>query len=619
MPFLLSSSGNRKKKSNIHDGMEPDESLVRSEMVKQKLYRAHMMGEDDDSDAYLQLRLGPASPRKQKGQHHHRPHRHLHRGSSKSNLDKTKQLDRRSSAPNYIDHSGSLVHRKPPTRSLSETTGRPASSKRLRGTAPPLQPKRVQSARRISPKGSGELPLPSTSPNGVANARFSATPGRGNKCLSQTTQKSVKMLLSPESESESSDGVPSPIPPKRPPPRRRRATVTTQALQQSADAVMRFGPPRKVKSYYPGANKPRNSNFHMNPVQTTQKSVKILLSPSPRDSPKTYNNCDDVDFHEGPADEVDENESESSDDVPSPIPPRRPHPRSRRATVATQSLQQSADAVMRFGPPRKVKSYYPGANKPKNKNFHMKTIDKNESLDISNHSNKGGKGSFRRGGIFTIDKNESLDISNHSNKGGKGSFRRGGLFRRKSGDSDGTEDTASSSDRSSSFFRPVRKTNSASMKRSMSSLKPLSSLKPTLKRNNTSTPLLSSFTSKSNHSAGSQNSRFTSGGNSNHSTGSQNSRFTSGGNSLNSAPPELQSDRRKNVMYKSAVQRAKARQAMKLNRIHPNSSEQLSELPSSTAEGKAEYDFIIQDDNKGDKGIFSSLISKIEDIYDDCS
>lgn len=193
----------------------------------------------------------------------------------------------------------------------------------------------------------------------------------------------------------------------------------------------------------------------------------------------------------------------------------------------------------------------------------------------------------------TIDKNESLDISNHSNKGEKGGFRRGGLFRRKSGNSDDTEDTASSSDRSSSFFRSVRRTNSASMKRS------ISSLKPSLKKSNNSTPLLSSLTTKSDHSTDSQ--------------------YTSGGNSRNSAPPELQSDRRKTELYNSAIQRAKERQALKRNRNHPNLSEQLSKLPSSTAEGKAEYDFIIEDDDKGDKGIFSSLISKIEDIYDDCS
>merc|ERR1711933_707000 len=117
-----------------------------------------------------------------------------------------------------------------------------------------------------------------------------------------------------------------------------------------------------------------------------------------------------------------------------------------------------------------------------------------------------------------------------------------------------------------------------------------SSSKASLKRNNTSTPLLSALTSKSNHS-----------------TGSQKSWYTSGGNSRNSAPPVLQSDERKNEIYQSAVQRAKERQARKQKRYHPNLSEELSKLPSYNADSDTEFDFAIEDESKRDKGIFSSL------------
>lgn len=226
---------------------------------------------------------------------------------------------------------------------------------------------------------------------------------------------------------------------------------------------------------------------------------------------------------------------------------------------------------MRFGPPRKIKSYYPGANKPKNINFHVNPMG--------------------------INKNDSLDISDHSSKGEKGGFRRGRLFRKFSGNSDDTEDTASSSDRSTSFFRAVRRTKSANQKPAISSR-----LKTSLKRNDTSTPLLSSLASQSDHSKGSQL--------------SQTSWFTSGGNTLKSAPGELPNQRRKNEIYASAVQRAKERQAMK--RDNSTLSEQLTNLPRSGNNGNAEFDLISEDDDKEGKSIFSSLISKIEDIYDDC-
>ena len=486
---------------------------MRREMVKQKLYAEHMMDDDDDADAYLQLRLAPASPEGRKGQQQQRPKRpELKR--SKSNLQRMCEQSRRPTPPNYIDHSGSLAHRKPVRRAHSDSSGRPrpmrtASSRQMGGRTPPIPPKRSRSVQRLQSRGNSELTVPPPSPNCVASARFPPSPGPR---MSRPPQKQVK---------------------------------------------------------------------------------QIVLSPSPRDSPRTYNQYDEVNFHDDAesdqSDDSDEGEdkdeddddlaTEIPDDFPSaPPPPRRPPPRrNRRATVATQSLQQSADAAMRFGPPRKIKSYYPGANKPRNSNFHMNTMPVNK---------------------MPISKNESLDISDHStSKGEKKGFRRGGLFRGFSGNSDDSGDTASSSERSSSFFRVVRRTNS---KRS---------LKPSaLKRNNkTSTPPLSTLTSHSDHSAGSHK--------------SQSSWYTSSGNSRNSAPAELPTQqRRKNEIYNSAVQRAKDRQAMKHNRNHLNLTEQLSKLPASANDNDpAGYDLLLEDDDKESKSIFSSLISKIEDIYDDCS
>jgi len=484
MPFLLSTNGQRKKKSYIHNDKE--ESAMRREMVKQKLYAEHMIDDDDDTDAYLQLRLAPASPESQKGQHHHLPHRHKNRRSSKTSVERMAQQSRRIATPNYIDHSGSLAHRKPVRRAHSESTAR------QRGTTPPLPAKRARSAQRIHQKGSDDPAMPAPAQNGVANARF--PPSTGTRA-SRPAQKQVR---------------------------------------------------------------------------------KILLSPSPRDSPRTYDHYNEGEFHSDENDEdnedgIDEFATDVSDDVPSPpLPPQRPPPRRRRATVATQSLQKSADAAMRFGPPRKIKSYYPGANKPRNSNFHMTTmpINRNESLDMSDRSS--------------------------TSKGEKGGFRRGGLFRRVSGNSDDSGDTASSSDRSSSFFRAVRRANSGSTKRP---------LKPSLKRSNKSAALLlSSLTSQSDHS-----------------TGSQSSWYTSGGNSRNSAPPEIPSQRQKNEVYQSALKRAKERQAMKQNRNHFTLTDQLSKLPrSKDGSDDAEYDLIVEDDGKEGKSLFSNLISKIEDIYEDC-
>merc|ERR1712176_946278 len=170
-----------------------------------------------------------------------------------------------------------------------------------------------------------------------------------------------------------------------------------------------------------------------------------------------------------------------------------------------------------------------------------------------------------------------------------GGYRRGLLFRKFSENSDDTEDTASSSDRSTSFFRAVRRTKSANQKPAISSR-----LMASLKRNEASTPLLSSLTSHSDHSKASQL--------------SQKSWFSSGGNTLKSAPSELPNHRRKNEIYSNAVQRAKERQALK--RANSGLSEQLTNLPRSGNNDKAEFELFSEEDDKESKSIFSSLISK---------
>ena len=180
-----------------------------------------------------------------------------------------------------------------------------------------------------------------------------------------------------------------------------------------------------------------------------------------------------------------------------------------------------------------------------------------------------------------------MDTSEHSyvSKDTSEKGTRRGLFRRKSDDSNATEDTASSSDRSNSFFRNLKRSNST-LKKSPSDQLPKTS----------------------DHTSDSQKPWFTSG---------------SGGKS---------SDRRKEEIYNSAVQRAKERQASKKaqnyagnnsgNNKSINShsrrislSEQLSALPPAN-DSDNEYDEI---DEGESKSIFSSIIQKIENIYDDCS
>jgi hypothetical protein len=177
-----------------------------------------------------------------------------------------------------------------------------------------------------------------------------------------------------------------------------------------------------------------------------------------------------------------------------------------------------------------------------------------------------------------------IDTSEHSyvSKDTSENGTRKGLFRRKSGDSDATEDTASSSERSTSFFRNLKRSNSF------------------LKR---STP--DQLPKTSDHTTDSQKTWFTSGSGGKH------------------------SDRRKEDIYNSAVHRAKERQAIKNaqndlgsgnKNINSHSrrislSDQLSALPPAS-DSDNEYDEI---DEGESKSIFSSIIQKIENIYDDCS
>lgn len=241
----------------------------------------------------------------------------------------------------------------------------------------------------------------------------------------------------------------------------------------------------------------------------------------------------------------DEDEDGIGDQMMTPLAQRRPPPRRRRATVAEQSLQKNADAAMRFGPPRRVKSHYPGGRNPRGVGT-LGMID--TGMDTSDHSNV------------------SKDSSD------KGVFRGRGLFRNKSGQSDDTDQTVSSSERSSSFFRKVKRSNSSSMKRS-----PLDT--------------------------------------SEHTTESQKSWFTNGSGS-----------RSKEEVYNSAVRRVKERQAIQnaQNYLRGNQpgrmglSEQLAALPPANDTSDDEYDEVEEDDAES-KSIFSSIISKIEKVYDDCS
>ena len=171
----------------------------------------------------------------------------------------------------------------------------------------------------------------------------------------------------------------------------------------------------------------------------------------------------------------------------------------------------------------------------------------------------------------------NFDFSEHSKSSkdcSEKSFCRG-LFRRKSGNWD--EDEESSTDRSSSFFGKIKRRNSSSLK-------------------------ISTKIDTSDHTL--------------------DSRFTSGS-----------STRSKEDIYNSAVHRAKERQAIKNAQNcmrnnggsesfgnHPGRltlSEQLSRLPPAN-DSDDDYDED-EDDGTESKSIFSSIVSKIENIYDDLS
>lgn len=421
---FLRSSGNRKKKSYIHDDAE--ESARRRDMIKQKLYAEHMMDSDDENDDYLEKQLGPRSPVRRLSPHNSQSSRRV------------------TVLPNYIDPSGSLRNsppssghfRAPPRRAYSEQNGRKTLNR-----PPPLPPRRTNSFANGSDEFSqGSSPSP---PSRGKNARFSMAP---------------------------------------------------------------------------------------HPVHPSRRDPRMAS----RLANRNYNNAQDS--------EDDEDEDGIGEQMMTPLAQRRPPPRRRRATVAEQSLQKNADAAMRFGPPRRVKSHYPGGRNPRGVGT-IGMID--NGMDASDHSNV------------------SKDSSD------KGVFRGRGLFRNKSGQSDDTDLTVSSSERSSSFFRKVKRTNSSSMKRS-----PLDT--------------------------------------SEHTTESQKSWFTNG------------SARSKEEVYNSALRRVKERQAIQnaQNYLRGNQpgrmglSEQLAALPPAN-DSDAEYDEV--EDDAESKSIFSSIISKIEKVYDDCS
>jgi len=235
-----------------------------------------------------------------------------------------------------------------------------------------------------------------------------------------------------------------------------------------------------------------------------------------------------------------------------PASQRRPPPRRRRATVSAQTMEKHADAAMRFGPPRRAKSHYPGGSRSPRSVTSLGMMDNN--LDFSDHSRSSRECSQKSVGR--------------------------GLFRRRSGQSDIASE-GSSTGRSPSFFRKVKRTNSSSLKKS--------------------TQMDSS----------------------DHTSDSQTSWFTNGSGT-----------RSKEEIYNTALSRAKERQAIKNSQNysgnndtgpestahHPGRvtlSHQLSRLPRANDDSDDDY----EEDDEGTEGksIFSSIIQKIEDIYDDCS
>lgn len=239
--------------------------------------------------------------------------------------------------------------------------------------------------------------------------------------------------------------------------------------------------------------------------------------------------------------------------------PRRPAPRNSSAG----QLRNKADGAMR--PPRRVKS-----NRYSPQHPDRKTIERTERRDMSSRSNSG--------------KNLIADENN---------IRRDrGVFRYRSGSSkDGYRSGSSkdsfdaaptrkerSKERSNSFFRKVSRTRSGNRKH-----QPLSN--------------------NSDHSQGTY--------------GTYNTKYTT-----QSAP---EPKRGKDEIYKSALKRAKERQANKQARDYM-SDERITSRPSGlgaqlSALPKANSDSEYEDEDAAteSKSIFSSIIQKIENIYDDCA
>jgi len=327
----------------------------------------------------------------------------------------------------------------------------------------------------------------------------------------------------------------------RAPPRRAYSEQNGRKSPGGVRAVPPL-PPRRTNSFRSDSENPLpespiapkgNARFSMAPHPNMQRQPRTFQRMSSRKSLQ------------------DEEEEEEGEMMLAPASQRRPPPRRRRATVSAQTIEKHADSAMRFGGPRRAQSHYPGSRSPRSV-ASIGMMDNN--LDFSDHSKS------------------SRDCSQKS-------VRRG-IFRHRSGQSDEASE-CSSTGRSSSFFRKVKRNNTSSLKKS-------------------------SQMDSSDHTSDSQKSWFTNGS----------------------------GVRSKEEIYNTALSRAKERQAIKnaQNYLRNNGagsesiahhpgrvtlSEQLSRLPPANDDSDDDY----EEDDEGAEGksIFSSIIQKIEDIYDDCS
>jgi hypothetical protein len=91
----------------------------------------------------------------------------------------------------------------------------------------------------------------------------------------------------------------------------------------------------------------------------------------------------------------------------------------------------------------------------------------------------------------------------------------------------------------------------------------------------------------------------------------------SAGSSINS------SNRSREDIYNSAVLRAKQRQKQKnLDRYHhhhPENNSLSAFMASSSSNYFPNHSDVEDDDDEEEKSIFSSILQKVEKIYDDCS